>query len=215
MSEKERKLTKKEQERAIAFEKLSREMTDSGYVEKDLTVGIVYANFMALLVACPVIIVLGIVYVIAHPEFGGILTIFEGGHLLLSVLFLVCIIVLTVLHELIHGLTWSLFTEKRWNSISFGVIWSALTPYCTCNEPLTKKQYIAGSIAPTVILGLIPMFIAIAVGSPFLFLLGAVMYLGGGGDMTIILKMLKFKAIGNEVLYLDHPYKVGLVVFEK
>ncbi len=215
MSAKERKLTEKEQKRATEFEKLSRKMLDDGYSQRDLTIGILYANMMALFVACPVVILLGIVYVMVHPEDGNLLIVFEDRYLIFAITFFISIIVLTVLHELIHGLTWAFFTEKHWKSISFGVIWSALTPYCTCNEPLNKNEYILGSIAPTVILGLAPMLIAIVVGSPFLFLLGAMMYLGGGGDIMIILKMLRFKANGSEILYFDHPYKVGLIVFEK
>lgn len=215
MSKEERKLTEKEQERAVIFEKICKEMTDNGYVQKDLTVGILYANLMSLLVACPFVIILGIVYVMINPDSVSFWTVYAESPLLFGFAFFVTIIVATVLHELIHGLTWSIFTEKRWGSISFGIIWSALTPYCTCNEPLSKKQYILGSIAPTVILGLVPMLLGLAFASPFLFLVGAVMYLGGGGDMTIILKIFKFKPSGNNVLYLDHPYKVGLVVFEK
>jgi len=55
MSAKERKLTEKEQKRAAEFEKLSRKMLDDGYSQRDLTIGILYANMMALFVACPLL----------------------------------------------------------------------------------------------------------------------------------------------------------------
>ena len=33
--------------------------------------------------------------------------------------------------------------------------------------------------------------------------------------LTIVLKMLRFKPDGGEVLYLDHPYECGLVAFTR
>ena len=39
------------------------------------------------------------------------------------------------------------------------------------------------------------------------------MILGGGGDLAIVLKMLRFKPDDADVLYLDHPYECGLVAF--
>ena len=54
--EKERKLTPAEEARKIAFEKTKKELLDKGYEEKDLTVGIVYANVMALVLALPIVL---------------------------------------------------------------------------------------------------------------------------------------------------------------
>ena len=88
------------------------------------------------------------------------------------------------------------------------------TPYCTCNEALTRTQYIIGALAPTVILGILPCVIAIAVGSAPFFLLGALMILAGGGDLAICKKLLSHKQTG-ETFYLDHPTECGLVGFSK
>ena len=44
-----------------------------------------------------------------------------------------------VVHELIHGLTWACFAKNGWKSISFGVWWKVLTPYCHCNEPCLSQ----------------------------------------------------------------------------
>lgn len=40
------------------------------------------------------------------------------------------------------------------------------------------------------------------------------MILGGGGDFYITLKLL-LDYPKKDVLYRDHPYKVGLIVFER
>ena len=41
------------------------------------------------------------------------------------------------------------------------------------------------------------------------------MILAGGGDLTILLKLLRYKSKKEEILYMDHPYECGLVVFER
>ena len=56
-------------------------------------------------------------------------------------IFLFCLLLIFV-HELIHGITWAVFAKKGRKAISFGFIPQYLTPYCTCNEPLKKGEYI-------------------------------------------------------------------------
>ena len=41
------------------------------------------------------------------------------------------------------------------------------------------------------------------------------LHFGGGGDFTIILKILLHRQRGKEAVYYDHPYECGVVVFEK
>ena len=57
--------------------------------------------------------------------------------------------------------------------------------------------------------------IAIFTGSVTTLLMGALMVLCGGGDLTIVLKLLRFHSAKKEVRYLDHPYQAGLVVFTR
>jgi len=78
---------------------------------------------------------------------------------------------------------------------------------------LKKGQYIFGAVMPTVILGVLPGIVSIFTGSYSLLILSALMILGGGGDLAIILKLLMFRTDGEDRLYMDHPYKAGLVVF--
>ena len=131
------------------------------------------------------------------------------------IVFLIVLLLLIVLHEAIHGLTWAFFAKRRWNAIAFGIIWKMLTPYCTCTEPLTKQQYIAGAAVPTLILGFGLAGIAANIGSYWLFVLSEIMIFGGGGGFLIILKLLLHRCRKKEVLYYDHPYECGVVAFEK
>ena len=68
---------------------------------------------------------------------------------------------------------------------------------------------------PTVLLGIIPAVVAIFSSSWLVFVIGCIMILSGGGDMTIVLKLLMYRSEKQEILYMDHPYEYGLVVFER
>lgn len=68
---------------------------------------------------------------------------------------------------------------------------------------------------PTIVLGIIPAVIASFNGSAMLFAIGAIMILAGGGDLTIIMKLVMFRTQNKEVVYMDHPYQAGLVAFVK
>ena len=120
-----------------------------------------------------------------------------------------------MIHECLHGLTWALFAPRHFASISFGVIWKALTPYCTCSAPLRRWQYALGTAMPTLVLGPGLILAAAALHQNGLFLLAEIMILGGGGDFLILLQLLRYRPASPDVLCLDHPCECGFVAFEK
>lgn len=205
--DKERKLTKAEQKRQENFEITKHQLLSQGYEMKEHTLGIVYANIMAILIAIPLMLPV----ILAYAFFdGGI--IFENGDL---GFFIVANIVLIVLHEAVHGVTWACFTKKRLKSIEFGFMISTCTPYCTCSEPLKKWQYILGSLMPLFVVGYIPSVIAIFVGKMWLLLVALIMIIGAGGDIIISHRMVRYKSEKDEVVYYDHPTKCGFITFER
>lgn len=214
MEQQERTLTEAELARKATFERTRDELEALGFRYRPLVISVVAANVGAVALALPLDIVLGIAFFLLHPE-GGSSSFDAAGMLGGLLLFVALFLVLIVIHELIHGFVWGLFAKRRWKSVSFGVIWQYLTPYCTCDEPLARRAYIAGALAPTVVLGVLPVLVAYATGSFAWLAVGFIMILGGGGDLTIVLKMLRFKPDGTEVVYLDHPYECGLVAFER
>lgn len=90
-----------------------------------------------------------------------------------------------------------------------------MTPYCTCSQPLRRGQIILGFAMPALILGFGLAAVSINLNSFFLFLLSEVNVLMGSGDFFAILKMLLYHSNGQDTLYCVHPYKLGMVVFEK
>lgn len=208
--EKERKLTQAEARRKERFEKISDDLIGEGFIRQDLIIDIVKANIGALVIMMPFVIVMGVLYytVNIHKSIGSFSL---SSYMMFLGLFLLLIIV----HELIHGITWSIFTPNHMKDIEFGVIWSAVTPYCTCGQPLSKKQFIIGAAMPTLILGFGLGIVSIVTGQLMMFLLAEALILGGGGDFLIIIKLLRFNSDRKEQLYYDHPYECGLVVFER
>lgn len=208
-AEDNRKLTEAEEKRKKEYEKIKEEMLKQGYEEKDLTIGVVYANVMAFVMAAPLIVLFFILYCIMGYEF------YYFDDYFMIFIFAACFFASIVIHELIHGLFWGIFAEAHFKSIEFGFIAQYFTPYCTCKSPLRKHQYIIGSIMPTVILGILPCIVSLFIGQSVFLYFGLIMILSGGADLIIVYKILFDRSEEKEVLYLDHPYKCGTMKFEK
>lgn len=208
--EKARKLSPAEQRRIERFDALSAELMEQGYEKHELTVGIVRANVVALVLAIPLCIVAALVFNAFNPK-AAISGIGPNSF----IIFFAAIIVLTVVHELIHGITWSCFSEHGWKDIDFGFMVEYLTPYCTCSTPLPKGAYITGALMPLIVLGIIPTIAAIALGSWLLLTIGLVMIISAGGDMLIVFELLRHRQSGAEMLIYDHPTQAGCATFER
>lgn len=211
MAKNERKLTPAEQKRKEQFALVCEEMERQGYQKTDLTIGVVKANLLALIVMLPFAVLSGAV-VLSRVSFLSMAELMSPFDFLL---FLLVMLLLTAVHEGIHALTCAMFAKDHWKSIRFGVIWKALTPYCTCAQPMKRGQYILGAAMPTLVLGIGLTTAAALTGSFSVFILAIAMIFGGGGDFTIILKILLHRQCGKEAVYYDHPYECGVVVFEK
>ena len=202
-----RKLSRREQARLEDFQRLSGQMRQQGYRRVDLVVDVVQANVMAVVVMLPFLAAAAVLFFALNPV-GEVYIPLSG-----MALWLLAFLVLVVLHEAIHGLTWGLMAPHGFKAIAFGVIWQMLTPYCTCNDGLKRWQYLLGGLMPTLILGFGLAGLATAQGSLWLFSLAEVMILGGGGDFLVVFKMLRHPQKDGAVYY-DLPYECVLVVFE-
>ncbi len=208
--EKARELTPTEKRRLERFESICADMEQKGYRKVDLTIGIVWANVMTFIIAIPIIAVGIILFVVCNPGVAPLIT-WKWG---LKVLFVV-MLVLVLVHELIHAVTWSFFAENRLKDVELGFMKQYLTPYATCLTPLKKPGYITGALMPMTVLGLIPLIISIVIGSPFLLYLSIVMMICAGGDMIIAWKLLTYRSKAKEIMIYDHPTQAGSVIFEK
>jgi hypothetical protein len=207
--EKRRTLTPAEEKRLRRFEALCAEMERKGYRKCGLTVGIVRANVLTMVMAVPICAAAVLLFRRLNPGSG------YGMNGTQMILWLVGMLVLTAVHEGIHGLTWSFFAPGGFKDIEFGFMKQYLTPYCNCKQPLTKGQYIFGAVMPIVVLGIIPLIAGILAGSFVVLLIGIVMTVAAAGDILIVWKVITYQSKAATVVYVDHPTQAGGVIFEK
>ena len=208
MDNDKRKLTEKELKRKNDFEKFNSEMQQRGYKMKNIIINTQQAKPLCLLIMLPF---MALVFWIYYNVNGFNLDCLSWGFLVVLLMLVLC---LSILHELIHGITWSLFAKNHFHSIDFGFIWSSFSPYCTCSEPLGKWQYLLGTAMPTLVLGGGTTVVSVMTNQLLLFILAEYMILLGG-DFLIILKSMLYRTDKQESVYCDHPYECGFVVFEK
>ena len=125
---------------------------------------------------------------------------------------LVLMFVGIVVHELIHGLTWTCFAKNGWKSISFGVMWKMLTPYCHCDEPMSIPGYMCGAMMPCVVLGVIPAVVALFIGSLPLLAWGVFFIAAAGGDIWMTWLLTKENP---KSMVLDHPSEAGFYILDE
>ena len=204
----DRRYTKSELERIENLERLVCELERDGYRATELTIPVSDVNREALVLGGAFVVPLVIAFLLINA--GG--TELAPGAILIGA---VASLLLVPVHEGIHGIVWGAAAPSRFKAVRFGFIKQYLTPYCTCVEPLTRGTYLAGCLAPFVVLGLAPCLAAIAAGSEPLMLVGALMILGAGGDLAVARRLLRRRNSAAQTLCLDHPADVGLVVFER
>lgn len=208
--EEQRELTEAEKRRAELFQKTKADLEGQGYEMKELTSSIIKANTLGILYAA----ILAAPFIIAYFCMGlplpGEDTTWQP--IVLFVLFILSLVV----HELIHGIFWSFGVGGFKDNIEFGFIAAALTPYCACKAPMKKGCYLIGSVMPCFLLGVVPCILSLIFGNVFVLVFGALGILGGGGDLLVSQMILCHKSNGKkDQLYLDHPTKIGLALFEK
>jgi hypothetical protein len=190
----------------------------AGYRQEELTFDPIKANFNAILLTVPIAIAMATPYFIIWADkysLQSIKTYVQLNKDLLTYSGVIIIGVMLagiVLHELIHGITWSFYAKEGFKSIKFGVLWKSLTPYCHCKEPLTISKYIVGGIMPAVVLGFIPFFISLAVGKMAVLLFAIFFTSAAAGDFMIIYSLRKEKR--NDLVQ-DHPSKIGCYIYRK
>ena len=207
--EKARKLSPAEEKRLERFEVTSEKMAEEGFRRTDLTVSIMEANRFGLFLLVPLFLIGGGLFYLRNGwgAWEGIFTPFLR--------FAAYMVTFVVLHEAIHGLSWSLFCPNGFKDVQFGVMKQYLTPYCTCLVPLSKGAYIFGALMPLVILGIVPIIAGIVTGDWSVELMGIIMADSAAGDIMIVRDILRYKSTAEEVVYIDHPTQAGGVIFER
>ena len=198
----------KNEKRIEDVEILSEKLKNEGYSRKDLTTGSIAANTVAYLYPLPIAIIYGLIYCLS------------GNHTIMTdnldnsfLLFLFFVIVSMVVHEGLHGLTWSCFAPNGLKDIEFGI--AKISPYCYCKACLKYRNYIIGMLMPLFVLGFGLAIVSYFFNSTVFFLVVIVNIFATSGDISVVLKMIKNKSNEENTLYHDHPKEAGVIKFYK
>ena len=199
MNNKEKEIREKEE-----FNNVINKMSNEGYERKDHIISPLNANIFGILTPLPFMIIPIVYYILNYKNF-------DNSFQFTPVNFIIILIVSLLIHEFIHGFTWSFYCKDKFKSIKFGFNLSGLMPYAHCREALSKNGYMIGVLMPFVILGIIPMLLMFIFPTRFLFLFSILNMLFSGGDLLIAFHLLKYK----DIKVFDHPTDPGFVAFEK
>lgn len=174
--------------------------------EKSININRVYLySLLPIIIGTPAIITAyQLCYGTTYRE-----TLYQNPALLLY--FILLYPILIILHELIHGVFFALYTKSGFKRIKFGIIWKHFTPYCHCEEAIKAKHYGIALLMPTLLLGILPFFIGFIGESFFAVLIGVMMIWSGMGD---IMAFKLVQEVSSNTLVIDHPNKVGFL-YEK
>lgn len=185
-----------------------------------LTFDLVKLNLYGFIASIPIILIYGIPYYLIWSKQFSIaelkkvnlnneLVEYSFGYSF-SIVFIMLLGI--IIHELIHGITFSFFAKTGFKAIKFGVLWKMLTPYCHCKEPLLLKHYIIGGIMPAFILGFLPFMYSLLFGNLFWLIFAIFFTVAAFGDFYIIYLL---RNESKNSLVLDHPSEVGCFVYKE
>lgn len=168
------------------------------------TLSIQRIQWAALFFIIPVLLIFGLPFYLIWG--GNVLT---ALHFRSFIFLLVFIVNGILVHELLHGIVWAIFSKRGFRSIRFGIKWEYLTPYCHCKEPLKVWQYIAGALAPVFFMGLVPAIWAFFNGNTLFMFFGIFYTWTAAGDLIAIWIIRKFSC--SQMIY-DHPEELGFII---
>lgn len=180
--------------------------------ERVYTISIDRASYISLLLVVPI----GMLLILPFIAFHGLDVVsfksLTADRPLFGVLKFAASVTLGIfVHELLHGIGWVFFTKKKWRSISFGIKWEYVTPYCHCKEPLNRFAFLIGAALPLLILGILPVVISYFSGNFVLWFFGFFFTVAAGGDI-IAIWMLRVVKKGQ--LVQDHPEELGFIIID-
>jgi hypothetical protein len=164
------------------------------------------ANMVALLLIVPIALIYTVPYYLIWK-----VNVFGSLKLITLGIFLASIPVGIVMHELLHGLTWAIFAPKGFKSISFGIKWEYLMPYCHCNCPLKVWQYLLGGLAPLLFMGIAPAIYTLIYGGKLIMFFAMFFTWAAGGDIQILWMLRKIRKVQ---FVIDHPNQPGFIVLK-
>lgn len=125
--------------------------------------------------------------------------------------FIVIFLLYTILHELMHALSYIIHGAKRKN-ITYGCSLEKGVLYCLCKQNISKKNILISLMYPFTFIGVITYIIAIIFGLKTLLLLSIFNISGAAGDLIMFTFIVRLKNI--EYSEFDDEISFGIYTSE-
>jgi uncharacterized membrane protein len=178
---------------------------EENYTKEEISLNFTWAVFFTFFILFAAVLLFGIPFYCIWPEeIQKVIDTIKNNcamdlqeRLLPSItniaIFLAIAIPLVIIHELIHGLFYSIYAKNGFKSLKFGFIPKKQVAYCDCTEVLRIDHFRIGLIMPLILMGLIPTIIALLIGKFLLLLWGILFIAAASVDILGCLKLSKEK----------------------
>lgn len=126
-------------------------------------------------------------------------------------LYLVGLMLYFLLHEICHGIGYSIFAKNKKN-IKYGIALEKGVLYALCQERISKKGIIVSLLFPVIFLTIIPIIIGVIFGFPTLILYALLNLIGAVADITMCLLIIK---LPSDIEYIDYNSDIGAYFISK
>jgi hypothetical protein len=116
-----------------------------------------------------------------------------------------------IVHEFIHGLTWSIAAKIPVTNIKYGFQLKTLTPFAHCKVPINIIAYRIGTLMPFILMGLAPYLYSILTENQIVLGFSLFFSFSAIGDL-IILWITRNISADKDVQ--DHPTEGGVIVVD-
>lgn len=125
--------------------------------------------------------------------------------------FFILMIIYFAIHELCHGIGYSLFAKDKKN-IKYGVVLEKGALYAMCQERISKKGIIISLALPLIVLTIIAIPIGIIIDESILVELALINLMGAAGDIMMLNLVRK---LPSDVEYIDYNNDIGAYFLSK
>lgn len=106
------------------------------------------------------------------------------------ILFTIGFVALTITHEAIHAITFSLLNRRQPGfKVEFGIDRRALMPYVHASGLMPATTYRIGALAPGLLLGILPAIYALATKDVYVVGWAILMIAGAAGDFMLLAQL--------------------------
>lgn len=116
------------------------------------------------------------------------------------------IVALSLVHESLHAFALMSAARLTPSSFRFGVVWTALMPFCHCLRPVRLAHYRFMTLLPLFVTGLLSMALMLEYPSDAMAAFAGITLGVCTGDVWMCWRLRRFSG---DCLALDHPEEIG------